>query len=110
MDIQKKIKEMMADRGWTNYRLCKESGLSASTVANMFNRNNSPTLPTLDALCRALGITLSQFFAEDNVVSLTEKQLRLLSNWGRLSEQRRKLLLDIFELCKKSKSDTLTVF
>lgn len=97
MDIQKKIKEMMADRGWTNYRLCKESGLSASTVANMFNRNNSPTLPTLDALCRALGITLSQFFAEDNVVSLTEKQLRLLSNWGRLSEQRRKLLLDIFE-------------
>lgn len=97
MDIQKKIKEMMADRGWTDYRLCKESGLSASTVANMFNRNNSPTLPTLEAICGAFGITLSQFFAEDNVISLTEEQLRLLSSWGRLSEEQRKLLLDFFD-------------
>ena len=87
----------MADRGWTDYRLCKESGLSASTVANMFNRNNSPTLPTLEAICGALGITLAQFFAEDNVVSLTEEQLRLLSSWGRLSEEQRKLLLDFFD-------------
>ena len=39
MDIQKKIKGMMAGRGWTDYRLCKESGLSASTVANMFNES-----------------------------------------------------------------------
>lgn len=97
MDIQKKIKGMMADRGWTDYRLCKESGLSASTVANMFNRNNSPTIPTLEAICRALGITLSQFFAEDKVVSLTEEQLRLLSSWGKLTEEQRKLLLDFFD-------------
>ena len=97
MDIQKKIKGMMADRGWTDYRLCKESGLSASTVANMFNRNNSPTLPTLEAICKAFGMTLSQFFAEDNTVSLTEDQLRLLSSWGRLSEEQRKLLLDFFD-------------
>jgi len=97
MDIQKKIKEMMAGRGWTDYRLCKESGLSASTVANMFNRNNSPTLPTLEAICGAFGITLSQFFAEDNAISLTEEQLRLLSSWGRLSEEQRKLLLDFFD-------------
>jgi len=39
MDVQKRIKELMEDRGWTDYRLCKESGLSALTVANMFNRN-----------------------------------------------------------------------
>lgn len=40
MDIQKKIKDLMNERGWTDYRLCKESGLSASTVANMFNTIN----------------------------------------------------------------------
>ena len=97
MDAQKRIKQLMEERGWTDYRLCKESGLSASTVANMFNRNNSPTLPTLEAICGAFGITLSQFFAEDNVISLTEDQLRLLSSWGRLSEKQRKLLLDFFD-------------
>ena len=81
----------------TDYRLCKESGLSASTVANMFNRNNLPTLPTLEAICMALGITLSQFFAENETVSLTDEQLHLLSSWGKLSEEQRKLILDFFD-------------
>ena len=78
MDIQKKIKEMMKERGWTDYRLCKESGLSASTIANMFNRNNLPTIPTLEAICMAFGITMSQFFSESEMLSLTEEQRKLL--------------------------------
>ena len=97
MDIQKKIKEMMKERGWTDYRLCKESGLSASTVANMFNRNNLPTIPTLEAICMAFGITLSQFFSESEMLSLTEEQRHLLSGWGKLSEEQRKLLLKFFD-------------
>lgn len=97
MDIQKKIKELMQERGWTDYRLCKESGLSASTVANMFNRNNSPTIPTLEAICMALGITLSQFFSESEMLSLTEEQRHLLSGWGKLSEEQRQLLLNFLD-------------
>lgn len=61
MDAQKRIKQLMEDRGWTDYRL-KESGLFHSTVTNMFNRNNAPTLSTLEAVCKAFGITLAQFF------------------------------------------------
>ena len=63
MDAQGRIKDMMVERGWTEYRLAKESGLSHSTVTNMFKRNNAPTLPTLEAVCAAFGITLAQFFA-----------------------------------------------
>ncbi len=58
MDTQKRIRELMAERGWTDYRLAKEANLSHSTVTNMFNRNNAPTLPTLEAVCQAFGITL----------------------------------------------------
>lgn len=65
MDAQKRIKQLMEERGWTDYRLAKEANLSHSTVTNMFNRNNAPTLPTLEAVCRAFGITLAQFFTED---------------------------------------------
>mgnify|MGYP002383622769 CR=1 FL=1 len=61
MDIQKRIKDLMEERGWTDYRLAMESGLSHSTVSNMFKRNNAPTIPTLEAICKAFGITLSQF-------------------------------------------------
>ena len=54
MDTQKRIRELMEERKWTDYRLAKEANLSHSTVTNMFNRNNAPTLPTLEAVCRAL--------------------------------------------------------
>lgn len=64
MDTQKRIRELMEGRNWTDYRLAKEANLSHSTVTNMFNRNNAPTLSTLEAVCRAFGITLAQFFAE----------------------------------------------
>lgn len=54
MDAQKRIRQLMEERGWTDYRLAKEANLSHSTVTNMFNRNNAPTLPTLEAVCRAV--------------------------------------------------------
>ena len=44
LDAQKQIKKLMEERGWTDYRLAKESGLSHSTIANMFGRNNAPMM------------------------------------------------------------------
>ncbi len=96
MDAQKRIKQLMEERGWTDYRLAKESELSHSTVTNMFNRNNAPTLPTLEAVCNAFGITLAQFFSEgDNPAALTEEQQKLFSRWSSLSAEQKKLLLDL---------------
>ena len=62
VDVQKRIRELMNERGWTDYRLAKEANLSHSTVTNMFNRNNAPILPMLEAVCNGFGITLVQFF------------------------------------------------
>lgn len=98
MDAQKHIKELMEERGWTDYRLAKEANLSHSTVTNMFNRNNAPTLPTLEAVCRAFGITLAQFFAEgDEPEKLTEEQRILFSRWSPLTEEQKRLLLDLMK-------------
>lgn len=96
MDTQKRIKELMAERGWTDYRLAKEANLSHSTVTNMFNRNNAPTLPTLEAVCRAFGITLGQFFAEgDDPSELTEEQQVLFARWSTLTDEQKRLLLEL---------------
>lgn len=97
MDAQKQIKKLMEERGWTDYRLAKESGLSHSTVTNMFNRNNAPTLPTLEAVCRAFGITLAQFFSEGNPLELTEEQKMLFARWSSLTEKQRNLLLELMD-------------
>lgn len=97
MDTQKRIKELMAERGWTDYRLAKEANLSHSTVTNMFNRNNAPTLPTLEAVCHAFGITLTQFFTENEESQMTEEQQVLFSTWSTLTDEQKRLLLDLMK-------------
>lgn len=87
MDAQKRIRNLMEERGWTDYRLAKEASLSHSTVTNMFNRNNAPTLPTLESVCRAFGITLAQFFAENELVQMTDEQRILFSRWNPLTDE-----------------------
>ena len=97
MDTQKRIRELMEERGWTDYRLAKVANLSHSTVTNMFNRNNAPTLPTLEAVCQAFGITLAQFFANEDEITLTEEQQRLFAKWSTLTEQQKKILLELMD-------------
>ena len=63
MDAKERIQELMLSRGWTEYKLAKESNLSQSTIANVFKRNNAPTLPTLETVCQAFGITLAGTYA-----------------------------------------------
>lgn len=97
MDAQKRIRQLMEERDWTDYRLAKEANLSHSTVTNMFNRNNAPTLPTLEAVCEAFGITLAQFFLEGNSPELTEEQRILFAKWSTLKDEQKQALLALID-------------
>ena len=97
MDAQRRIKQLMEERDWTDYRLAKKSNLSHSTVTNMFNRNNAPTLPTLEAVCKAFGITLAQFFTEGNSPELTEEQRILFAKWSTLKDDQKQALLALID-------------
>ena len=68
MDIRARMKLLLRKRGWTEYRLAKESGLSESTIANIFRRNCMPSFSTLETICNAFGITMAQFFSEGDMV------------------------------------------
>ena len=100
MDVQKRIKDLMELRGWTDYRLAKEACLSHSTVTNMFNRSNAPTLPTLEAVCRAFGITLSHFFEDFEDNETLQEQRLLFSKWSTFTQEQRKILLDLMDIIK----------
>ena len=65
MDTNQRIRQLMKERGLTEYRLALDSGLSKSTVSALLHRNTTPSVPTIEAVCNALGITVSQFFAEE---------------------------------------------
>lgn len=101
MDILARLKEYKQKSGWTDYRIAKEAGLSPNTVSNIFVRNNTPSTPTLQAICMAFGITMSQFFAEGNLVELTEEQQTLLDKWVMLTPAQKQAVLQIIETYAK---------
>ena len=97
MDAQKRIRELMEERNWTDYRLAQEAHLSHSTGPNMFNRHNAQPQPTLEPVCRAFGITLAQFFAEGEESRLTEEQQKLFSKWSTLTDRQKQILLELMD-------------
>lgn len=96
METIERIKYHMQIRGWSEYRLAKESGLSQSTISNIFKRHSLPSIPTLEIICNAFGITLSQFFSDnDDTSSLSEEQKELLNHWIKLSAGKRNILMKL---------------
>ena len=100
MDAKARIKELMSERKWSEYRLAIASGLSQSTVANIFNRNTTPSIATLESICAGFGITLAQFFAEGDMVELTEEQKEMFAAWSSLSKDQKDVLRQLVLVMK----------
>lgn len=100
MDVLGRIEQLMEQRGWSAYRLCKESGLAQSTLSHVFRKDSEPTISTLETICKAFGLTLGEFFAEGEFVPLTEEQRGLLDRWASLSVEQKQLVLNMIENMK----------
>ena len=95
MTIQERIKNLMEAKEWSGYKLAKEAKLPQSTISHLFERNNAPTYPTIEAICRSFGITMAQFFADEGEsVVLTTEQKEVLLLFGTLSPEQRQIIKD----------------
>ena len=93
MNTLERIRYHMKLRGWSEYRLAKEADLSQSTIANIFRRDTIPSIPTLECICKAFGLTLSQFFADtDEDDDETKGEHELLMIWSTLSKEQQTLV------------------
>lgn len=89
-EVVERIKSLCDARSWTFYRLAKESGITYSTLCTMLHKSNSPSLLTLIRICDGFGISLAQFFDENNdQARLTDEQKTLLHRWESLSKENR---------------------
>ena len=84
MNAEGLIREMVRERiakGWTQYRLAKESGISREAIAKIERGNRTPNLATFIVLMESLGIEIelkkkggnSQYGSGANVVTKTTK-------------------------------------
>lgn len=93
MNVLKKINSMRLERGWSVYRLSVEADLPQSTMINMFNRETLPSLTTLESLCRAFGVSLSEFFREDGKPKPREEEAERL--YRSLTDRQADLILSL---------------
>ncbi len=97
-DILSTIAAYRQARGWTEYQLSERSGLPQSTISSWYRKNMVPTVPSLEKICDAFGITLSQLFAgDDTPITLTAKQKEILQRWDRLSEEQQEVIFQLID-------------
>ncbi len=98
MDINKKIEKLRFQRGWSMYELAQEAGITQSTLTSMIKRGNPPKIETLSCICEAFGITLAQFFMEDEALEiLSKEEKRLITSYRKLPATKQKALIDLLD-------------
>ena len=77
-DILGRIEHERLSRGWSEYALAENSGLTQSTISTWWRRNLQPNVASIEKICAGFGITLSQFFQEEDSVYLTPIKRKFL--------------------------------
>ncbi len=86
MNVIEKLNKLRLERNMSVYRLAELSGLNQSTLANTFSRGTVPSVQNLEIICETLGLTLSQFFNEnETLVPMTADEAEFFANYKRLS-------------------------
>ncbi len=92
MNIQERIEELRKNRGLSIYELTVKSGLSENTIYHWYKDVSSPSLKGIMGICKALDITLEEFFCPltKDALSYTQKEL-----------------VELFEICTKEEQDAI---
>ena len=93
MEIHARIKQLLAERGWTEYRLSRECGLAQTTIGNIVRRNTLPSMATLETICKGFGISMAQFFAEGDMLEVTPELKEVFDCWVSLTPDQKKAAL-----------------
>ncbi len=61
--VSKRLGELLAEQGMTQYRLYMRSGVPKSTIGNVINCSyDSVKLRIIHELCQGLGVSMREFF------------------------------------------------
>ena len=96
-DILGRIDRERLSRGWTEYALAENSGLTQSTISTWRRKQLQPNVASIEKICDGLGITLAEFFSDSESTYLTEEQKETLALLGKLSPKQRTAVLEMLK-------------
>lgn len=63
-EINLRIRQLIAEKGYTIYQLSKESSIPLSTLYGIVNNLYLPSIHTLTIICKFLNVSMGEFFLE----------------------------------------------
>ena len=96
--INQKILFLSQEREWSTYELAQRADITHSTLNSSINRDTPPKIDTLERICDAFGITLAQFFLEDEQMEiLSAEEKELIARFRRMPPEKQRALLDFLQ-------------
>lgn len=98
INILERINEYRQKRHWNEHQLAEKSGLPQSTISSWYRNNMQPTFSSLEKICNAFEIPMSQFLADNqDLILLTPDQRELLVEWNRMNKVQQERLLNFIK-------------
>lgn len=72
MDTLLRVRQLAAARNLSIYRIAQMSGICYSTIRTAEKRCGQLSVDVLERICDALGITLAEFFADEEQFALLQ--------------------------------------
>ncbi len=98
MDIIRRVENLCKIHNISKYRLSQITGISQSALSKMSKQQTTLSVDTIQRICVAFDISMSQFFNEsDSYPDLTPQQTQLLSYWNLLNKEKKEYIMIMIE-------------
>ena len=95
------LEDIMSKRDISCASLAQLTGIAQSSLGRIIANESTPSLQTLEKICSALDVTLSQFFQDEKENHLTDKQNEVMEIWNDLSADEQAVVLAMLRGLKK---------
>ena len=106
-EFQNHLKEIMREKGVSQYKLAEMMGVDEKTISRIFNRKTYPRMETIDEICRVLEIGKGDLFSYessvDYAVELLPGDVDLIEIRHELSDQNKARLNGYADRLKEEK-------
>lgn len=91
------VRALMNKKGLSEHKLAKLSGVSQKTINNLLNATSAPTVPTLQALAKALEVPTKSLLDENYLQAMDPGEEKFLELFRAADKRGKDVILSVAE-------------